>query len=86
MRRGQVLGLLGNSGNSDAPHLNFDISNNHSLESEGLPYGFDSFEVLGTTDLDKAFENGWTPPAGTKPQKRVSETPAENAVVRFVAR
>jgi murein DD-endopeptidase MepM/ murein hydrolase activator NlpD len=27
VRRGQVLGLLGNSGNSNAPHLHFHISN-----------------------------------------------------------
>ena len=53
VRRGQVLGLLGNSGNSDAPHLHFHISDDHSLASEGLPYVFDSFEVLGTVDSDK---------------------------------
>ena len=46
VRRGQVLGLLGNSGNSDAPHLHFHISDANSLESEGLPYVFDSFETL----------------------------------------
>jgi hypothetical protein len=31
VRRGQVLGLLGNSGNSDAPHLHFHISNGGSF-------------------------------------------------------
>jgi murein DD-endopeptidase MepM/ murein hydrolase activator NlpD len=71
VRRGQVLGLLVNSGNSDAPHLHFHISDANSLESEGLPYVFDSFEVLGTVYPDKAFKDGWTPPAGTEPQKRV---------------
>ncbi len=86
VRRGQVLGLLGNSGNSDAPHLHFHISDADSLESDGLPYVFDSFEELGTVGLDKAIEDGWTPPAGAKPRKRVGEMPAENAVVRFVAR
>jgi murein DD-endopeptidase len=86
VRRGQVLGLLGNSGNSDAPHLHFHISNDNSLASEGLPYVFDSFEVLGTADSDKVFEGGWTPPAGAKPQKLVHEMPAENAAVRFASR
>jgi hypothetical protein len=86
VHRGQVLGLLGNSGNSDAPHLHFHIGNQNSLESEGLPYVFDAFEILGTADPDKAFRDGWRPPAGTKPQKRVQEIPAENAIVRFASR
>lgn len=83
VKRRQVLGLLGNSGSSDAPHLHFHISDGNSLESEGLPYVFDSFEVLGTADLDRALEDGWKPAAGTSAQKRVREIPAENAVVRF---
>jgi murein DD-endopeptidase MepM/ murein hydrolase activator NlpD len=86
VRRGQVLGLLGNSGNSNAPHLHFHISNDNSLAGEGLPYVFDSFEVLGTADYDKVFENGWRPPAGAKVQKLVHEMPAENAAVRFATR
>ena len=86
VRRGQVLGLLGNSGNSDAPHLHFHISDRNSLGSEGLPYLFNSFEVLGTVDRDKVIEKGWQAPAGTKPLKRVREIPGENAAVRFVAR
>lgn len=86
VRRGQVLGLLGNSGDSDAPHLHFHISDDNSLESEGLPYVFDSFDLLGTADIDRALKDGWTPPAGTKPQRRVREIPAENPAVRFGAR
>jgi len=86
VRRGQVLGLLGNSGNSDAPHLHFHISNANSLASEGLPYVLDSFEDLGMVDFDKAYTEGWTPAAGTKPLKRVREIPAENTAVQFVAR
>ena len=86
VRRGQVLGLLGNSGNSDAPHLHFHVSDANSLASEGLPYVFDSLEVLGTTDIDQAFEAGWKAAAGTTPRKRDHEIPAENDIVRFTAR
>lgn len=44
--RGQVLGLVGNSGNSTEPHLHFHVSDaNSPLTSEGLPYVFESFET-----------------------------------------
>ena len=41
VRTGQLLGLLGNSGNSDAPHLHFQISDDaSSVLSTGVPYVF----------------------------------------------
>ncbi|MHB2165694.1 M23 family metallopeptidase [Alsobacter sp. R-9] len=50
---GQVLGLLGNTGNSDAPHLHFHVMNGPTpLASQGLPYVFDRFTSAGLADLD----------------------------------
>ena len=53
VRRGQVLGLLGNSGNSGAPHLHFQISNKpypintstdvSPINCQGIPWAFDKF-------------------------------------------
>ena len=49
VKLGQVLGLLGNSGNSDFPHLHFHVMDSPSpLESDGLPYEFTSFMSEGT--------------------------------------
>lgn len=44
VRRGQVLGHIGNSGDSREPHLHFHVSNGSEiLTSEGLPYVLDEF-------------------------------------------
>ena len=59
VRRGQVLGLLGNSGNSDAPHRHFQISNGDSwLASEGVPFLFDSFVGLGSAEMQNILTQG----------------------------
>jgi hypothetical protein len=76
--RGQVLGLLGNTGNSSEPHLHFQIcSANSELGSEGLPYAFASFEVQGKAGEDKLslFPGG--------PVKHEMEIPTEDEIARF---
>jgi hypothetical protein len=76
VRRGQVLGLVGNSGNATEPHLHFHLCDANSvLSCEGLPYAFPSFEVLGQGKLDPK-----------RPSiKRELELPVEAEVVRFPA-
>jgi hypothetical protein len=45
---GQTLGRLGNSGNSDAPHLHFEIMDGPTLQaSSGLPFRFRRFTGEG---------------------------------------
>ena len=78
VRRGDVLGLLGNSGNSSGPHLHFHLCNASSeLACEGLPYAFASYELLGNGSTWKS-SGSHEPPA-----KRQLEMPLENDVVRF---
>jgi murein DD-endopeptidase MepM/ murein hydrolase activator NlpD len=77
VHRRDVLGLLGNSGNSDAPHLHFEIPDGPSItQSEGLPYKIASFKVTGSVDKDLNF----TPAASVEHQ---NELPLENVVVTF---
>ncbi len=68
--RGQMLGLVGNSGNTSAPHLHFHVMDGPSpLTSEGVPYVIDSFATTGritsTADFDR-LENT-TQPLPTRP-------------------
>jgi murein DD-endopeptidase MepM/ murein hydrolase activator NlpD len=69
VRRGQVLGLVGNSGNSTQPHLHFHVTNGNSpLGAEGIPYAIGSFEV-------QAQNGSW--------ESRKNEIPMNNSRVRF---
>ena len=48
VKRGQVLGKLGNTGNTSAPHLHFHLMEGPSvLGSNGIPYEIDSFVLAG---------------------------------------
>lgn len=58
---GQVLGLLGNSGNTDTPHLHFHVMDGPSpLLANGLPYAFSSFTVEGKLSDEQPLFTGGT--------------------------
>jgi murein DD-endopeptidase MepM/ murein hydrolase activator NlpD len=78
VRRGQVVGLVGNTGNSTEPHLHFHISDAPSpLGSEGLPYAMDAFEIVGRCG---SFTNGCDRAAAKTVRRQV---PLDGTLVRF---
>ena len=52
VRSGEVLGLVGNSGNSSEPHIHFHVQDSPTLDPGGpvgIPVHFESYEADGTT-------------------------------------
>jgi murein DD-endopeptidase len=85
VKPGQVIALLGDSGNADAPHLHFQIMDaNAPLAADGLPYVFRKFRVEGTLPSLRVLADGegWRPPAAPV-DIRVNELPTENEVIDF---
>jgi murein DD-endopeptidase MepM/ murein hydrolase activator NlpD len=90
VKRGEVLGLVGSSGNSLAPHLHFHVMDGPlPLASNGLPYEVDSFTVRGRSAGTEAFNEAEQ--KGTRlevtpvnPVKKVTDAmPLNQRVVSF---
>ena len=92
VKLGQVLGLVGNTGNSLAPHLHFQVMNGpSSLASNGLPYQISEFQITaispGTEAFDQAEGKG-TPLAITpvSPAQSIKNSlPLDQLVISFPA-
>jgi murein DD-endopeptidase MepM/ murein hydrolase activator NlpD len=81
VERGQVLGRLGNSGNSGAPHLHFHVMDAPTPlgADHNLPYVIDSFRYQGYIGDDL------TPHLLKNPQPREDELPLNQSLVDFGA-
>lgn len=85
VHRGQVLGRLGQSGNSSAPHLHFQLSDAATFQgSEGLPFLFDRFDLFGPETEAQLFGQGeaWRP---MPVRQRRAQMPLNDVVIGFPA-
>jgi hypothetical protein len=87
---GQVLGLVGDTGNSIVPHLHFQVMDRpSSLASNGLPYEISNFEMTGksrgTEAFDKAEADGTPLPVNpiSPPQKIKQAMPLDQTIISF---
>jgi hypothetical protein len=81
VQRGQALGLVGNTGNSDEPHLHFQVMDGPvPLAANGLPYVLDEFRLQGHLELS-ASGPVIVPSAGA--ERRENRLPLELDVVAF---
>lgn len=84
VKLGQVLGLVGNSGNSDLPHLHFHVVNAASpLAAEGVPYVLKSFQMQGVVKSNAEIAKDGFKPDVSAVSKRQMEIPIQNAVIVF---
>jgi murein DD-endopeptidase MepM/ murein hydrolase activator NlpD len=89
VKRGQVLGKLGNTGNTSAPHLHFHLMDGASvLGSNGVPYVIDRFAFAGQVSVAKfakseVLEGDWSEGLLSQPSPRRQQLPLNLAIVDF---
>jgi hypothetical protein len=84
--RGQAIGLLGNSGNTDAPHLHFHVMDGPSpLHANGLPYVFTSFVGDGVVTSEAPLWDGAAAPIDTRALAgpHVNQLPLNDQLITF---
>ena len=71
--RGQVIGLVGNTGNTSAPHLHFHMMSGPStFGSNGIPYMIYEYDLIGRAESIEAFD-----------EAEINGTPLEIVPVNF---
>lgn len=91
VEQGQELGLIGSSGNSTTPHLHFHLQTEPTFfPSDGVPYAFAEFELLGSIteriwDDDIGLQpTGQLPFEAVEPSVRQDELPLDRTVIRVM--
>ena len=84
VRKGDVIGRLGQTGDAGAPHLHFHISDRPTFEgSEGLPFVIDGFTRYGQESVEGSFDPTIPRQLAVKPTLHRNEMPLDGDIVGF---
>jgi hypothetical protein len=88
VKRGQVIGLLGNSGNSDCPHLHFHLESksNAFFGGEGMPYLIKNFIDLreySGEEVTNLFKGNGVPMDSLNPTEKNNELPTGYGLIEI---
>jgi Peptidase family M23 len=90
VQRGDVLGKLGNTGNTSAPHLHFHLMDGPSaLASNGIPYVIERFTLAGKIPAENdpaaadTLDENWSFHLSSSASRRQGQFPLDLDVVNF---
>ena len=89
VKQGDILGKLGNSGNSNGPHLHFHLEtkSKYPLGGEGVPYVFENYNQIATysdKEIDSILSLSNIPlPLHSISTNRSNQLPIGNGIVEF---
>ena len=80
VRRGDVVGRLGNSGNSTEPHLHLHVADGPSpVDASGLPFVFDAF-ACGAAQVEDALPDEGSVVTFPLASQVTTGTPSDRAI------